>query len=623
MYGTGDTSFFQFEAKCAAERCVVRMIRYRPEIDGLRALAVGLVVLFHTGSPHWTGAFVGVDIFFVISGYLITAICSEQIDGGAFRLTKFYVRRIRRILPMQFVVILCCLPAAWLTMMPDPLQNFGQSVVASVFSANNILLYFTSGYWDLASEFKPLLHTWSLGVEEQFYLIYPLLIIFAFKLRRPMCVIALVGLMSLFIAEWTVWRDPAAGFYLLHTRAFELLAGALCALWLRDGVVKRLPLADFPEGYEVVAVLGALLIVISVLVFDEKTPFPSVYTLVPVFGAVFVIIGARDGTACAAVLGCRPLVGIGLISYSLYLWHQPLFAFARIMSFEPLNSSCYIVLVSLAAGLSIISYYVIERPARLSLSFMRLSLILLVSGSALTITGLFLHFSYGMPGRVFPEMERSLINGQYIEYNRRVYEYELSSESKGGSESVIVIGNSVARDFSNVILESGALGSRTLFYHRGMGACLSRKDLPGYLLERMMSAALVVFASDHHNRPDCAAQDIALVTEIGADNVLLVGPKQFGYNLNAFIGVPVSLRSSAFAKPLSLVRLINDDLKLRVPPQNYVDQLELLADDQGEGVRVFDDRGFLLSADRVHLTRSGAQYLGEKLSSRLRYLIGE
>ena len=150
-------------------------MHYRPEIDGLRAVSVIPVIFFHAGLEFFKGGFLGVDIFFVISGYLITLIILNDLDKGNFSLSKFYERRARRILPALFFVICCCVPFAYFWMLPDPLENFGQSVFATIFFANNVLLWMTSGYWDLASEFKPLIHTWSLAVEEQFYIVFPLI----------------------------------------------------------------------------------------------------------------------------------------------------------------------------------------------------------------------------------------------------------------------------------------------------------------------------------------------------------------------------------------------------------------------------------------------------------------
>lgn len=188
------------------------------------------VVLFHAGLPGFSGGYIGVDVFFVISGFLITSILLTELERGHFSLTGFYEWRARRLLPAMFVVILFCIPIAWATMLPDPLENFGQSIVATVFFGNNILLYLTSGYWDLATEFKPLMHTWSLGVEEQFYLIFPLFLLLLWKYSRTKILssIFVVAFISLTLSTFLIEANPDANFYLAFTRLWELLGGSIC-----------------------------------------------------------------------------------------------------------------------------------------------------------------------------------------------------------------------------------------------------------------------------------------------------------------------------------------------------------------------------------------------------------
>ena len=207
-------------------------MKYRPEVDGLRAVAVMSVLLFHAGFTAFSGGFVGVDVFFVISGYLITTIILGELEKGTFSLANFYERRFRRILPALYLVMAVTLVVGWFTLLPDEYKNLGQSVVATTLYANNMLLGLTSGYWDLASQFKPLLHTWSLGVEEQYYAVVPLLLMLAWQWKRwlGMGIVALV-VASLVLAQWMIHVSPSCAFYLLPTRFWELAVGALCA-WL-------------------------------------------------------------------------------------------------------------------------------------------------------------------------------------------------------------------------------------------------------------------------------------------------------------------------------------------------------------------------------------------------------
>ena len=335
-------------------------MQYRPEIDGLRALAVIPVILFHAGFSAFSGGFVGVDVFFVISGYLITTILMNDIEAGHFSLAHFYERRARRILPALFCVIAVCLPFAWAWLLPSQMQDFSHSLVAVGLFASNILFWKESGYFEATAEEKPLLHTWSLAVEEQYYLLFPIFLVMAWRFgRRPtFWLIAFFAAISLALAEWG-WRHEAnANFYLAPTRAWELFAGSLAAFVLQ----KR----GAPRGHEGMAVLGLVAILAAVALYDRATPFPSLYALLPVGGTVLLILCAHRGTFVAKVLSFKPLVGVGLISYSAYLWHQPLFAFARVRMMEAPSAEIFGVLIALSFVLAGLSWRFVEQPFRKS-----------------------------------------------------------------------------------------------------------------------------------------------------------------------------------------------------------------------------------------------------------------
>ena len=332
-------------------------MQYRPEIDGLRAVAVVPVILFHAGFGVFSGGYVGVDVFFVISGYLITTIIVTELAEGRFSIRRFYERRARRILPALFLVMLCCVPFAWMWMLPSQFKEFSQALVAVSFFVSNVLFWRQSGYFAPAAEENPLLHTWSLAVEEQFYIVFPLLMLAAWRFGRGRVFVLIAGLslLSLLLAEWG-WRNtPDANFYLIPTRAWELGVGALCALVLHR---RR------PGTNSALAGLGLGLIAMSVLVYDASTPFPSLYALAPVGGTALVILYGGAGTLPARLLSGRLMVGIGLISYSAYLWHQPLFAFARLRSpgYPPDTVMALLALATL--GLAWLSWRYVEQPFR-------------------------------------------------------------------------------------------------------------------------------------------------------------------------------------------------------------------------------------------------------------------
>ena len=336
-------------------------MNYRAEIDGLRALAVVPVIFFHAGFESFNGGYVGVDVFLVISGYLITSLIIREKEDGSFTLLGFYERRARRILPALFFVVLVCVPFAWFLMFPSQFIDFARSVAAVSVFGSNILFWQESGYFAAAVEQKPLLHTWSLAVEEQFYILFPVFMIMLWGLGKRWVVTAIVtvSMIGLALSEWG-WRNaPIPNFYLMPPRIWELGIGALAAFHL----YKR---TQAPRGAiaDIGAAVGLLLIGFSVFAFDRTTPFPSLYALMPAGGAVLVILFASSTTLVGRFLSARILVGIGLISYSAYLWHQPLFAFARIRSLTAPEDLLLGALIFVTFLLAYLSWRFVERPFR-------------------------------------------------------------------------------------------------------------------------------------------------------------------------------------------------------------------------------------------------------------------
>jgi peptidoglycan/LPS O-acetylase OafA/YrhL len=384
-----------------------RPFSYRREIDGLRAIAVGVVILFHAGLPILPGGFVGVDVFFVISGYLITSILLIDLSQDRFSIARFYERRARRILPALFVVILASLPFAWAWMLPEQLDGFGQSVIAAVLSVSNILFWWQSGYFGPEAEEMPLLHTWSLGVEEQFYVLFPLLLWLLWRRapRHLMLVMAALLAGSLALAELALQRDPMLAFYWLPFRAWELLAGALCALWLFHRPLR---------AHGPLALAGILLILGSAVVMTKSTPFPGVYALAPVAGTVAVVLFAGPSTLAGRLLGTRVMVGIGLISYSAYLWHQPLFAFARLRTIGAPSGLTMAGLVAATFVLAWVSWRWVEQPFRsgrpLLPSRSAVFAASAANGAALLAVGGALVLGQGFPSRV----PAGTIEAQYL-----------------------------------------------------------------------------------------------------------------------------------------------------------------------------------------------------------------
>lgn len=356
------------------------MVAYRPDIDGLRALAVLPVVLFHAGVPGFGGGFTGVDIFFVISGYLLTGILRGELARGQFSLAGFYVRRARRILPALATVVLVCAVVGFYLLAPDHYAQFGHAVrsVATI-TANNHFSAIQADYWNqtLLAE-QPLLHTWSLAVEEQFYLGLPLMLwsmhaIFARAGRSPDSSLTLtlaslggVAIASLACAQWLLTSDPGGAFFLLPSRAWELLAGCLLAVHSEHQQVLT---KGFP-GQGIAGAAGLVMVVVAIVLFDEQMTFPGIAALVPCVGAALIIYAgipsAQPASAVSRLLASRPLLLVGLISYSLYLWHWPVLVFARSLGWQAWSLPPLPMIVQLLAMLLLAwtSWRFVEKPFR-------------------------------------------------------------------------------------------------------------------------------------------------------------------------------------------------------------------------------------------------------------------
>jgi peptidoglycan/LPS O-acetylase OafA/YrhL len=328
-------------------------LQYRPEIDGLRAIAVLPVILFHAGFQWFQGGYIGVDVFFVISGYLITTLLIEDMRNNRFSLTDFYERRAKRILPALFFVIIVCIPFAMLWMLPKELIGFAKSMTSVSIFSSNIFFWQENDYFSSISEEMPLLHTWSLAVEEQYYLLFPIFlsVFWRLGLTRLFWFILGLSLFSLLVSEWSSRYYASANFYLLHTRAWELLSGSIVAIFIHQNGMRR---SNF------FSILGLAAIVASVVVYDHSTPFPSIYALLPVGGTLLVILYSGSNTLVARLLSLPAVVAVGLISYSMYLWHQPIFAFARIRSMGQPEAEIMALLVVLSFILSVITWKYIE-----------------------------------------------------------------------------------------------------------------------------------------------------------------------------------------------------------------------------------------------------------------------
>lgn len=389
--------------RTTAERSIQKS--YRGDIDGLRALAILSVVLYHAGVPLLSGGFAGVDVFFVISGYLIGAHVYADLQGGRFTIGEFYRKRAKRILPALLALLAVCYLAALLLLSPVEIVRFGSYTIATLLSGSNIYAFLKSNYFAAAADQNPLLMTWSLGVEEQFYIFFPLLMLALAKVRRRTLFFAgfAITACSIIICLATTPRNPSAAFYLLPARAWELAVGVLLAIYENN----RHPATLYGrQRYaNAASVAGLLLIALAVFGFNAHTAFPGYAALAPVAGAALLLISPTSWVN-RSLLSAPPMRWIGLVSYSFYLWHWPLLSFAHIASDKPISAALGCELCTIALGAAWLSYKFVEQPFRhsrmasrpLLLRYALLSLIAAVPALAIR------HFS-GLPQR-FPDLAR-------------------------------------------------------------------------------------------------------------------------------------------------------------------------------------------------------------------------
>jgi len=417
-------------------------LTYRPEIDGLRAIAVGAVILYHAqitifGHQPFKGGFIGVDIFFVISGYLITSIIlKELVTTGTFSFKHFYERRVRRILPALLFVMLVSLPFAWIFLLPSSFIDFSKSILYSLgFSSNFYFHYSGQQYGAESGLLKPFLHTWSLSAEEQYYILFPIVLLITFKyFRKYLIHILILGfVISLGLAEWTSRNYPSASFYFLHTRMWGLLAGSILAYF-------EITLGHRSENKTLNLILpstGLLLIGHSILFFNDRMLHPSFYTLPPIIGVCLIIWFSNKKEIITKILSTKLFVAIGLISYSLYLWHYPIFAFIKITGLVSGSITGKLLLIPILLICSIISYHFVEKPFRNKKNNIKNILILIFISSFILISfNLYVIHNDGIKTRL-PKI-----------YQIKIRENNVNFYQKDNTQKVVLIGDSHAETLS-------------------------------------------------------------------------------------------------------------------------------------------------------------------------------
>lgn len=397
-----------------------RGLHYRPDIDGLRAVAVLSVLAYHLKVGAFRGGFVGVDIFFVISGYLISAIILKDIAAGKFSIASFYERRIRRIFPALIVTLIGTSILAYRYFLPSELTTYAKSLLAALFSLSNFYFWRHSGYFSAPVETIPLIHTWSLAVEEQFYLFLPIFLALAHRYfpRKIRFTVIVIALCSFAASAVGAFRDPTATFYLADSRAWELMLGVLISLDV-------FPEVSRPFFRNLLAVFGMLLICISVFAYSSDTPFPGVAALAPCLGAAMIIAAGLSGPSLVGrILSLKPVVFVGLISYSLYLWHWPIIVFQGMESVLVSGVSvrmAKLICIGVSFAVATLSWKFVESPFRAGhMRMPRATLFKFAAGAAAAVAaaGIAAITSGGFPSR-YPS--KAIQVASYLDYDSAKY----------------------------------------------------------------------------------------------------------------------------------------------------------------------------------------------------------
>ncbi len=594
---------------------------YRTDIDGIRAIAVLSVILFHLG--YMENGYLGVDVFFVISGYLITGIIYREITENRFSIKNFYERRIRRIIPLLlFITIVAFLLGLWL-MLPDDLENLSQSVFASDLSLNNILMYITSkDYWAVKNAYKPLIHTWSLSVEEQYYLLYPFMF-FILKKKNKQYFLPLLFLLSLLSLFAFILKDnPSEKFYFIQYRFFELATGGIAVVYFKDKIWQGHSNSRF-------LLYSLIILLILILFFPILESNDLKVILITIITALILIFGNShflSDKIYKGLLSNKMITGLGKISFSLYMWHQLVFAFARYTWFEVLTPWISLSLFVLILFLSILTYYFIETPFRnrTTFSFRKVLIILSVAFFFIVPSSLYVYMIGGIVrdvpelGLTFQPLPHTLnfFSGRdnvNIHYNAKVRAYDRPF-SDSGKTKVLVIGDSFGRDFVNILLESNLPPTLEIRYFdiqriRSDPAIAGRIDNADYLFFSIRNGIdknfLSTIGQTFHFRSD-------------HKKILVVGPKDFGYsNGISYHKIRTShLDCSSYRTKIEKEVLRRNHELHMLWGEKYIDLVTLVTDPQGN-VLVFTPNCKYISQDTDHLTQYGAIFFAALLHDRL------
>jgi peptidoglycan/LPS O-acetylase OafA/YrhL len=611
--------------------------RYRPDIDGLRAVAVLAVVAYHAFPEAVHGGFVGVDIFFVISGFLITGIIARELGDARFSLATFYARRVRRIFPALIVVLFAVLVMGWLWMLPLAYRQLSSDVFASAVFSANIALMLQSGYFDVEAAKRPLLHLWSLGIEEQFYLAWPLILMFAARLRIGLIPVAcVIGLVSFALNVTLIGSDPVATFYLPFTRAWELLAGGVLACgWSRVG--QSVLASNLRAG------LGAVLIAVAAAILDPHHAFPGWWAVLPVAGSVLVL-SAPAAWGNQRLLAGKTMVWFGLISYPLYLWHWPLLVFFSIIKFKDLTTLERLLVVGLSIALAWATYRFVEIPFRFGRPI-PFKVVSLASAMALVaVVGIVVVRNDGFDFRLPTEIrDMAQVTTQTAKWRAHECMLDLSRDTTFADTCadrerrplLFLWGDSTAGSLMPGLLQAQQT------HHFGIAqftssscAAVLNADVPGVpgcraindrvlALARQLQPDIVLLHGFHEKFIDNMTQTVATLKRDTRARVVVLGPEPLWKR-----GLPNGVLRYYMLHRRLIPARIDDDvtsngldatLRAKLVPvgAEVISAWDVFCNAEGCLARLGDQASDISASDMIHLTEKGSEFLIDAVIDRV------
>jgi len=637
------------------------MFTYREEIDGLRCVAILPVIFYHAGlRMFFAGGYVGVDIFFVISGYLITSVIIHECEENKFSLVNFYERRCRRILPALFFILFLNSFVAYFLMLPEQLKEFGETLISILCLSSNV--YFSwkdDGYFSQLSDLNPLVHTWSLAVEEQFYFVFPLLCFFFYRKRTFFYgFILFCAIASLIVCQWggnisirkinefqMFSQPPLASFYLPFGRIWELLIGSFLAF------SRSITTTTNRRYSQLFSFLGLLLILLSIVFFDNRLipPFPNIYTLIPTLGSALIIHFGEQTTFVGYLLSTRFCRWIGLISYSAYLWHQSILAYLRLSSLNLSENLLIICTIVTVFPLSVFSYFLIEQPFRDKKRCSR-QMIFILSGLCAFVTLLMALFLIRTANQRSTIVDDGKATGtdtylsdlkKYGHWQYVVRDFDkLGAKKKKFSTTTnsitntrtILIGDSFAQDFYNMIIENQRMKKNDILVYFIFSRCqiyMGNEDRKRFIepkhhqqctnkndiklaLPLIRQAKTIFLASNwYYWSAERLPTTLKLLNLTKDQQVFIIGPKHFGdVRPKLYVDKTKEYRLKQYQYPKAKVIEVNNLLQKILDKSIYVNVQKLICKGVNQTCPLFTPDGKLISHDGAHLTKYGARFVG-------------